>query len=69
MVCDSKENGGLGVLNLQTQNESLLLKRLHKFLTKLICHGCIWCGVVIIRMEDYQLIEEKAPFGGGISVN
>lgn len=69
MVCDSKENGGLGVLNLQTQNESLLLKSLHKFLTKLICHGCIWCGVVIIRMEDCQLIEENAPFGGGISVN
>jgi hypothetical protein len=31
MVCNSKENGGLGVLNLQTHNESLLLKNLHKF--------------------------------------
>jgi hypothetical protein len=29
--CVSKENGGLGVLNLQTHNESLLLKNLHKF--------------------------------------
>lgn len=31
MVCNSNENGGLGVLNLQTHNESLLLKNLHKF--------------------------------------
>jgi len=31
MVCTSKDNGGLGVLNLQTHNESLLLKNLHKF--------------------------------------
>lgn len=31
LVCTSKEHGGLGVLNLQTQNESLLLKNLHKF--------------------------------------
>jgi len=31
LVCNSKENGGLGVHNLYTQNESLLLKHLHKF--------------------------------------
>lgn len=31
MVCDTKDNGGLGVLNLHTQNESLLHKNLHKF--------------------------------------
>jgi len=31
LVCDSKENGGLGVINLQTHNESLLLKHFHKF--------------------------------------
>lgn len=30
LVCDSKENGGLGVINLRVQNESLLLKHLHK---------------------------------------
>lgn len=34
MVCVPKENGGLGVLNLYTQNESLLLKHLHKFYNK-----------------------------------
>jgi hypothetical protein len=33
MVCRDKE-GGLGVLNLRTQNEALLLKYLHKFLDR-----------------------------------
>jgi hypothetical protein len=35
MVCTSKENGGLGVINLSTQNESLLLKHLHKFYNRM----------------------------------
>jgi hypothetical protein len=30
-VCLPKKEGGLGVLNLRTQNEALLLKNLHKF--------------------------------------
>jgi hypothetical protein len=34
MVCLPKEEGGLGVLNLKTQNEALLLKNLHKFYNK-----------------------------------
>jgi len=34
LVCNSKENGGLGVHNLQIQNESLLLKHLHMFFNK-----------------------------------
>jgi hypothetical protein len=33
-VCKSKDNGGLGVLDLRTQNEALLLRHLHKFLNK-----------------------------------
>lgn len=33
-VCKSKEQGGLGVLDLKTQNEALVLKHLHKFLNK-----------------------------------
>ena len=35
IVIMTKENGGLGALNLYTQNESLLLKHLHKFFNKL----------------------------------
>lgn len=35
LVCDLKENGGLGVLNLHIQNESILLKHLHKFFNRM----------------------------------
>jgi hypothetical protein len=35
MVCMSKDCGGLGALNLYTQNESLILKHLHKFFNNL----------------------------------
>lgn len=34
MVILPKKEGGLGVLNLKTQNEALLLKYLHKFFNK-----------------------------------
>ena len=34
LVCVPKTEGGMGVLNLSVQNESLLLKHLHKFYTK-----------------------------------
>lgn len=34
MVCRAKDGGGLGVLNLKTQNEALLIKHLHKFFNK-----------------------------------
>lgn len=35
MACIPKESGGLGILNLHTHNQSLLLKNLHKFLNRL----------------------------------
>lgn len=35
LVCIPKDSGGLGVLNQYTQNESLLLKYLHKFFNKM----------------------------------
>jgi hypothetical protein len=31
MICRHKDQGGLGVLDLRTQNKALLLKNLHKF--------------------------------------
>lgn len=34
LVYTSKEEGGLGILNLQTQNEALVLKHLHKIFNK-----------------------------------
>jgi hypothetical protein len=35
LVCKPKIEGGLGVLDLKTQNESLLMKHLHKFFNKI----------------------------------
>jgi len=34
LVCLPKKEGGLGVLNLRTRNEALLLKHLHKFFNR-----------------------------------
>jgi hypothetical protein len=34
MVCKTKTEGGLGVLDLKTQNEARLLKNEHKFFNK-----------------------------------
>jgi hypothetical protein len=34
-ICKPKDQGGLGVLNLDTQNNALLLKNLHKFYNRL----------------------------------
>jgi hypothetical protein len=31
MVCRPKKHGGLGIINLELQNEALLLKQVHKF--------------------------------------
>ena len=33
-VCREKEEGGLGVLNIKTENEALLIKHLHKIFNK-----------------------------------
>jgi hypothetical protein len=34
MVCVPKEEGGLGVIDIEKQNEALLLKNFHKFFNK-----------------------------------
>ena len=34
-VCTPKKVGGLGVLNLRSQNTALLMKHLYKFMNKL----------------------------------
>jgi hypothetical protein len=43
LVCLPKAEGGLGVLNLQTQNEALLLKNLHKFFNR---HDTPWVHLI-----------------------
>jgi hypothetical protein len=62
MVCVSKENGGLGALNLYTQSQSLLLKHLHKFFNK---QDVPW--VHLIRNNHYPngnlpINNRKGPF-------
>lgn len=34
MVCNSKDEGGLGIINLEAQNQALLMKNLDKFYNK-----------------------------------
>jgi hypothetical protein len=34
IICTPKEEGGLGVINIEEQNKALLLKNLHKFFNK-----------------------------------
>ena len=34
LVCRPKDKGGLGILNLNVQNQGLLLKQMHKFYNK-----------------------------------
>ena len=66
MVCTPKPEGGLGVLNLRTQNEALLLKHLHKFFNK-VDLGCFDLGKALHQQQTPQSHYEKTPFGGEIS--
>jgi len=34
MVCIGKQEGGLGVIDIEKQNKALLMKNLHKFFNK-----------------------------------
>ena len=67
MVCLPKEEGDLGVLNLRTQNEALLLQNLHKFFNK---EDIPW--VQLVWEKHYQndkLLShiKKVLFGGVIT--
>ena len=43
MVCKPKTKGGLGIIDLKTQNQGLLLKQLHKFYNK---HDVPWVKLI-----------------------
>jgi hypothetical protein len=61
LVCTSKDEGGLGIINLQTQNEALLLKHLHKFFNK-----CDLPWVELIWDKHYtngKLLDIRMPKG------
>lgn len=65
MVTLPKDEGGLGVLNLTTQNESLLLKHLHKFYSRTQVHGFTWSGQSIMLVVSClcQMCISELPFG------
>ena len=56
-VCKSKEEGGLGVINLKTQNEALLLKHVSKFFNK---EDIPW---VTLIWESYYEPDKLPPQG------
>jgi hypothetical protein len=62
LVCIPKEGGGLGVLNIQTHNEALLLKHLHKFFNKCSLPGFSWSGTSIIEMVHCQSLHYYVLF-------
>lgn len=64
-VCREKEEGGLGVLNIKTQNEALLIKHLHKFFNR---EGVPWVSLVWEKYYNNGKLprnSKKDPSGGG----
>lgn len=64
MVCIEKEEGGLGVINLEIQNQALLMKNLDKFFNK---KYILWVNLAwenTTTMVDYQVLSKRDPFGG-----
>jgi hypothetical protein len=69
LVTKHKTEGGLGVLDLQTQNEALLLKNLYKFFNR--C-DIPWVQLVWEKYYSNGRLPnhtKKDPFGGNMSLN
>ena len=67
MVTRPKEEGGLGVLDIKTQNEALLLKHLHKFFNRA---DVPWVHLVWEKHYTNGRLPnhvKKAHFGGEMS--
>ena len=64
MVCRAKDGGGLGVLNLATQSEALLLKFCTISSTKQTSLVSLSLGKSITQMVDFLALLKKGPFGG-----
>jgi len=65
LVCLPKDEGGLGVLNLKTQNEALLLKNLHKFFNR---HDLPWVSLVWERHYNNGSLPSASQMIGSILV-
>jgi hypothetical protein len=60
MVCKPKEKGGLRVINLKLQNQSLLLKFLDKFYKR---RDIPWVQIVWDKYFDEQVPHARPPHG------
>jgi hypothetical protein len=61
--------GGIGILNIQTQNEALILKHLHKFFNSFDLpwvHSFIGYGTSITKMVNYQALQSGKCLSGGV---
>ena len=66
MVCRTKNEGGLGIINLELQNQALLMKNLDKFYNK---KETPWVNLVWEKHYKNDKLPgamKKGPFGGGM---
>jgi hypothetical protein len=56
----TKKEGGLGIINLQTQNDALLMKNLHKFFNKL---DCPWVSLIWENYYRNGKLHDERPRG------
>jgi hypothetical protein len=67
-IARPKNQGGLGVLNIETQNKALLLKNLDKFYNN---HDIPWVKLVkglIMNMELYLVLLWRVPYGAHLKL-
>ena len=60
IVCKSKKQGGLGVINLRIQNKALLLKNLHRFFNKA---DVSWVGLLWSRLYSNGRLPSETKKG------
>jgi hypothetical protein len=71
MVCLPKSEGGLGVLQLETHNDALLLKNFHKFFNNALSGGeifyVLWTNLkVVLQYEFNQVVLASSGMISGV---
>ena len=62
MVCNSKEEGGLGIINLELQNQALLMKILDKFFNrKRHTLGLTCVGKTLLQCQAPRKHQKRLP--------
>lgn len=64
-VCQPKDKGGLGVLDIATHNKCLLMKHLHKFLNQ---HDVPWVKLIwnLTTLTECSIPHPRDSFGGEV---